>query len=92
MVHLHARGAERLEALLEQMTSGLCFIHHYHRGSLTLAFKMHRPTSTHTNTLYLHHSSFFPRTFITCTHTRTEWRKDNVHEGLVWGLVGVHLD
>lgn len=26
------------------------------------------------------------------THKRTEWRKDNVHEGLVWGLVGVHLD
>lgn len=36
LVHLHAGGgAERLEALLEQMTSDLCFIHHYLQDRLT---------------------------------------------------------
>lgn len=32
------REAERLEALLEQMTLDLCFIHHYHEANLTLPF------------------------------------------------------
>lgn len=95
------RAAERPEALLEQMTSGLCFIHHYQRANLTLPFKCtglkaHTHTYTHTGIHTSSSSSFLlpPRLFLTNTHTHawTEWR-GGCHERVpVWGLVVVHLD
>lgn len=78
------RAAETLEALLEQMTSALCFIHHYHKASLSLPFRCahsraHRPAHMRLY-LHLHFSS-------SLSHTHTHACAAR------WGriLAGVHL-
>lgn len=65
------REAERLEALLEQMTQDLCFIY-YHKANLTLPFKCTGLQASHTHTHNLSPSSFlfFALSFLR-THTQS---------------------
>ena len=68
------RAAETLEALLEQMTSALGFIHHYHKANLGLPFKcaLSRAHTLVHMRLYLHlHFSSPLSLSLTHTHTHT---------------------